>query len=339
MTRTERVATVGTARRARRGRAGTTAALLAVAMTATLAAGCATGGDGPSRDGRGPDQESADTGRAQTRAADTSVLAVKIDNAPRARPHTGLNAADVVYVEQVEGGLSRLMAVYATRLPKVVGPVRSARETDLELLRQFDGPTLAFSGAQRKLLPLIDEAPLRAEPPDRTPGAWLRGAGRPAPHNLFLRPGPLVSAAPGPAALTTGFRYGAAPTGGTELASRTVAYPSARFTFTWSESRDRWLVSMDGKAATTTEAGRVAPATVVVQYVKLRRSDYFDALGNNTPFTETVGSGRAQVLRDGKVHDVRWKRATAAEGTEFTTRDGAPVNFADGQVWVVFAKA
>lgn len=333
------MATVDTARRARRARAGTTAALLAAAMTAALAAGCTTGGDGPSDDGRGPDRKPTGTGSTQTRATGPSTLAVKIDNARRARPHTGLNAADVVYVEQVEGGLSRLMAVYATRLPDIVGPVRSARESDLELLRQFDGPTLAFSGAQRKLLPLIDEAPLRAEPPGRTPGAWFRGVGRPAPHNLFLRPGALVPAAAGPAALTTGFRYGAAPAGGTEVASRTVTYPSARFTFTWSESRDRWLVSMDGEAAATTDAGRVAPATVVVQYVKLRRSDYFDVLGNNTPFTETVGSGRAEVLRDGKAHDARWKRATAAGGTEFTTNDGTPVNFADGQVWVVFAKA
>lgn len=88
------------------------------------------------------------------------VLAVKIDNASAARPQTGLESADVVYVEQVEGGLSRLMAVYATRLPESVGPVRSVREADLELLRQFDRPILAFSGAQGRLLPLIDRAPL-----------------------------------------------------------------------------------------------------------------------------------------------------------------------------------
>ncbi|MCZ9339116.1 DUF3048 domain-containing protein, partial [Streptomyces sp. TRM76130] len=81
-----------------------------------------------------------------------------------------------------EGGLSRLMALYATRLPATVGPVRSARESDLELLRQFDRPTLAFSGAQRALLPRIGSAPLRAERPDTTPGAYLRDSARPAPH-------------------------------------------------------------------------------------------------------------------------------------------------------------
>ncbi len=82
----------------------------------------------------------------------------------------------------------------------------------------------------------------------------------------------------------------------------------------------------------------MSPATVVVQYVKVRNSKYHDFLGNNTPYTETVGSGTAKVLRDGKVFDVDWKRPTACDGTIFTTADGAPMNFAKGQVWVVFAR-
>jgi hypothetical protein len=267
------------------------------------------------------------------------VLAVKIDNAAAARPHTGVDLADIVYVEQVEGGLSRLMAVYATRLPKAVGPVRSARESDLELLRQFDQPLLAFSGAQGKLLPLIDRAPLDAVTPEKSSGAYYRGTDRAAPHNLYLRPSRLLPSAPGAAALTTGFRYGAAPAGGRAETSHTVRYPAARFTFTWSASRARWLVATDGTPSVTAGGQRVAPATVVVQYVKVRASGFHDFLGNNTPYTETVGSGKAQVLRDGRVFDVNWKRGTATDGTDFTTDDGHPVGFARGQVWVVFATA
>jgi hypothetical protein len=307
-------------------------ALLAAVMAASLAAGCTGNG---SDDGRSPDREPGRT----TAAATGSVLAVKIDNSPRARPHTGLDSADVVYVEQVEGGLSRLMAVYASELPEAVGPVRSARESDLELLRQFERPTLAYSGAQSKLNPLIEGASLRAEPAGRTPGAYYRGTDRPAPHNLYLRPAELVPEAPGASALTTGFSYGAAPAGGTADTSETVTYPSASFTFTWSAKSGRWLVDMDGSGATTTDGGRLAPATVVVQYVELRTSDFYDSLGNNTPFTETVGTGRAKVLRDGKAFDATWSRPTATDGTKFTTRDGGRLPFADGQVWVVFAEA
>ncbi|MFJ6658115.1 DUF3048 domain-containing protein [Streptomyces sp. NPDC091377] len=341
------MATVGTTEGTRSGhgaaharRTARAAALLAAAVTVSLAAGCTSGqGD----DGRTPvtPTPSASTAPSPSRSAPTAtgpVLAVKIDNVPAARPQTGLNAADIVYVEQVEGGLSRLMAVYATAFPQSVGPVRSARESDLELLRQFDEPTLAFSGAQGKLLPAIDSAPVHAEPPGAAPDAYTRSTDRSSPHNLYLRPDRLIPRPPGVAALTTGFRFGPAPAGGTPVNSRTVHYPSAGFTFTWSRQRERWLVAMDGREATTTDAGALDPATVVVQHVGIRESAYHDSLGNHTPYTETVGSGTAEVLRDGKAYDARWDRPDAASGTRFTTEDGKPLDFATGQVWVVYVQ-
>nr|WP_307623400.1 DUF3048 domain-containing protein [Streptomyces sp. V3I7] len=339
------------ARRDLRRRATTAAAVLAATITTSLAAGCTTHSATPSEDNRGRSRAEADgpapkhvpqqlpyhTPVPTEKSATGSVLAVKIDNVGAARPQTGLNSADVIYTEQVEGGLSRLMAVYASQLPSVVGPVRSARESDLELLRQFDEPTLAFSGAQHKLLPLIDKAPLHPKTPDVAADAYFRAPDRPSPHNLYLRPDRLMSSAPGAAALTTGYEYGAAPQGGSPMTSRTVRYPMASFTFTWSAAQHRWLVSMDGSATTTTDGKRVAPATVVVQHVKVRESEFHDVNGNNTPYTETVGTGKAEVLRDGRSYDATWSRQKADDGTKFTTPDGAQLNFAPGQVWVVFA--
>ncbi|KUN77750.1 hypothetical protein AQJ66_32760 [Streptomyces bungoensis] len=171
---------VGTRHGARARRTALTAALLAATTAAALTAGCTRHGP-PGGGGRTPARTAAPP--ASSAAPAGSVLAVKIDNVSAARPQTGLDAADVVYAEQVEGGLSRLMALYATKLPRTVGPVRSARESDLELLRQFHEPTLAFSGAQRKLLPLIDRAPLHAESPDEAARAYYRAGDRPAPHN------------------------------------------------------------------------------------------------------------------------------------------------------------
>lgn len=331
------------AQRAPRRSGAKRAALLAATLTASLAVGCTAQHGGSVDDGRGrtPSQSPAQSPSASgtTAPAAGPVLAVKIDNVPEARPQTGLDAADIVYAEQVEGGLSRLMAVFATRFPRSVGPVRSARVSDLELLRQFHDPTLAFSGAQGKLLPLIDKAPLRSASPDEEGQAYYRGGGKAAPHNLYLRPERLMSSAPGAAALTTGFVYGAAPAGGKPTASRTVRYPAARFAFTWSGDRHRWLVTEDGTPTVTTDGKRVAPATVVVQYVKIRRSAYHDVLGNNTPYTVTVGSGKADVLRDGRTYSVDWKRPKATDGTRFTTPDGKPMNFAKGQVWVIYAKS
>ncbi|WP_436841556.1 DUF3048 domain-containing protein [Streptomyces parvulus] len=316
-------------RAARRARG---AALATMAAAVALAAGCTTG-SGTGDNGRAPEPERSHS----TAPATGPVLAVKVDNAPEARPQTGLEDADVVYAEPVEGGLSRLMALYATELPEEVGPVRSARESDLELLRQFDRPTLAFSGAQRKLLPLVDEAPLRAVTPGDAPDAYVRADDRRAPHNLYLRPAELPAEPAGTGALTTGLTFGDSPAGGRAESSRTVDYPATSFTFTWSQSRDRWLISLDGSPARSAGGARLAAATVVVQHVTVRESAFRDFRGSNSPYVESVGSGRAEVLRDGRSYEATWRRGTAEEGTTFTGADGGGLDFAEGQVWVVFA--
>ncbi|MFJ4970673.1 DUF3048 domain-containing protein [Streptomyces sp. NPDC088755] len=301
------------------------AALLAALLLILLAAGC-TSGDG-SEPGTAPSGG----------GADVKVLAVKIDNVAPARPQTGLERADIVYVEQVEAGLSRLLAVYASDVPPVVGPVRSARESDLELLRQFDRPVLAFSGARSALLPAIERAPLDAVPPSAAPGAYFRGPERPAPHNLYLRPERIPYAAGGVGAVEAlGLRFGPAPPGGRAEDSRTVRFPSARTTFTWSAERARWLVALDGSPARTSEGEPLGAATVIVQDVAVRPSAFGDRAGNNTPFTETVGSGNALVLRDGKAYEARWARPSAAADTEFSTPDGKRIDLANGPLWIVY---
>ncbi|MFI8824902.1 DUF3048 domain-containing protein [Streptomyces sp. NPDC053431] len=259
------------------------------------------------------------------------VLAVKIDNVPPARPHTGLAEADLVYVEQVESGQTRLMAVYASRLPDRIGPVRSARESDLALLRQFGRPVLAYSGAQSALTPLLRAAPLHLVTEGSTPAAFVRSSARAAPHNLYLRPARALATAPDATrAKDIGFRFGPAPADGTPVNSRTVRFPTARYTFAWAPAEHVWHVAMDGRSD-----GPLKPATVVVQHVTVRASRFHDVLGAVSPYTVTTGSGRAQVLRDGKSYEARWSRPDADAGTAFTTPAGAPMPFAPGQVWVL----
>ncbi|MFE5913628.1 DUF3048 domain-containing protein [Streptomyces wedmorensis] len=266
------------------------------------------------------------------------VLAVKLDNVQAARPHTGLGAADLVYVEQVEGGVTRLLVVYSSRLPDLTGPVRSARESDIALLGDFGRPALAYSGAQSALNPLLKAAPLDLVTEGSAPQAFRRSADRPAPHNLYLRPARALAAAPGADdARDIGFRFGPAPAGGTTVESSTVRYPAARYTFTWSAADRAWRVAMDGREARATDTGPVRPATVVVQRVTVRPSRFHDRFGAVSPYSETVGSGTALVLRDGRAHEARWSRPTAASGTTFTTPSGAPLAFAPGQVWVLLA--
>lgn len=265
------------------------------------------------------------------------VLAVKVDNAASARPPVGLGAADMVYVEPVEGGMSRLVAVFGSRKPAVVGPVRSARETDLQLLAQFGHPTLAFSGAAPELLPRIAGSPLESASQDRVPRAYFRGDSRSAPHNLFVRPARLPAG--GRWAPDARPEFGPAPPGGAPTASHTVSYSSAVMGFTWSPERHRWLVSMDGDPFVASEGGRLAPSTVVVQRVPVSDSAISDSLGNPSPVARTVGRGAALVLRNGRAFEATWSRPGPDAATTYTGPSGQPIPFAPGQVWVVLAAA
>jgi len=264
------------------------------------------------------------------------VLVAKIDNIVYARPQTGLMSADIVYVLPVEGGLSRFEAVFSSHIPAVIGPVRSAREDDLELLRQFGRPAFAFSGATPHLLPFVERARIVDLYAGITNG-YFRGSGRIAPYNLYADTKVLMSQARGASkAHDIGFRFGPAPAGGRGLRSYSVSYPSASFTFRWSARAGRWLVWMDGSPAKATEGGQLGGATVVIQYTVIRTSRFLE-YGEPPPFAQSDGSGRAVVLRDGRAYDVHWSRPTRDGGTTYTLPSGKRMTFAPGQVWVVFA--
>ena len=115
-----------------------------------------------------------------------------------------------------------------------------------------------------------------------------------------------------------------------------MSYPAASFTFTWSAAKGRWVVSMDGAPARTTDDGRLSPATVVIQHTTVRTSRFLE-YGKPPPYAESVGSGTAVVLRDGRAWTTHWSRPGANGGTTFTTASGQRMTFATGQVWVVLA--
>jgi DUF3048 family protein len=265
------------------------------------------------------------------------VLAVKIDNIQYARPQTGLTRADIVYTLPVEGGLSRFLAVFSSHYPHVIGPVRSAREDDLELLRQFGRPAFAYSGATAALLPYIHRTARIVDLYSGITRGYYRDNSRIAPYNLYAHTPQLLRQAPGASkARDIGFRFGPPPPGGKAIRSTSVSYPAASFRFTWSAAKGRWLVSMDGAPALTTDGGRLSPATVVIQHTTVRTSRFLE-YGKPPPYAESTGSGTALVLRDGRAWTTHWSRPTANGGTTFTTTSGRRMTFSQGQVWVVLA--
>ncbi|MEV0231550.1 DUF3048 domain-containing protein [Nonomuraea sp. NPDC050786] len=267
------------------------------------------------------------------------VLAVKIENTAAGKPQLGLKSADLVYIEQVEAGLTRLMAIFSSKLPPKVGPVRSARISDLHITPQFGKPAFAYSGVQTKMLPFVAKASLFDVGDTRNPGAFFRQPGRFAPYNLFANTKDLLAKAPKASkAKDIGLTFGEAPAeGGVDKKSYTVKWPAARFTFAWSEAKQQWLIWQDGKKDMAAEGGQLSAPTIVVQYTKTERSEFHDKNQSYTPLVHTTGKGKAVVLRDGKAYNANWERKSEDVGTTFTTESGEPMNFAPGQVWIALA--
>ncbi len=126
------------------------------------------------------------TGIATEQVPQRPALAVKIDNAPAARPQAGLNSADIIFEEQVEGNITRFVALFHSKQPGVVGPVRSARTSDFDILANLGFPLFANSGANANVLRGIAEAPVRDAGASRLAGPYRREGSRRAPHNLYV---------------------------------------------------------------------------------------------------------------------------------------------------------
>ena len=271
---------------------------------------------------------------------DGPVLAVKIDDSNAAHPQIGVEYAEIVYIEQVEGGLTRLAAIFSTVIPQRVGPVRSARISDIDILSQFGRVAFAYSGAQRKLLPVISAANLQDLGAQRqSPTIYTTDPTRNQPFAMVLRADLLMQKIIDDnlkvdSAKNVGFVFGELQEGGTPTQKFEVTWPAATYSAEWSEVESRWLLSHNKKLNRADSGVVLGPTTFVIQMVKISPSEYGDKFGGVTPLSETIGTGKAYVLRNGERFVTTWNRPSADSGTTFSFSDGTVMNFDPGQVWV-----
>lgn len=308
--------------------------ILGIAISATIAlTGCSAASD------LLPEKKA--TGVLSGREGiDGQLLAVKIDDTNMAHPQIGLEDADVVYIEQVEGGLTRLAAIFSTKIPQRIGPVRSARISDIDILSQYGRVAFAYSGAQRKLLPVIAAANLQDLGAQRqSPTIFTTDPNRIQPYAMVLRADLLMQKIKDDGlnvdtAKSVGFVFGDRPDGGDPISQVVVNWPAATYSAQWSQEQSRWLLSHNNKVNLAESGVILGPTTFVIQMVRISPSEYGDKFGGVTPLSETIGSGKAYVLRDGELFVTTWNRAFEGSGTTFTLADGTAMNFAPGQVWV-----
>lgn len=268
------------------------------------------------------------------------ILVVKIDDTTQAHPQIGLEDADVVYIEQVEGGLTRLAAIFSSVIPQRVGPVRSARISDVEIVAQYGHIAFAYSGAQKKFLPVITAANLQDLGAQHEGSSiYTTDPSRIPPYAMVLRADLLMQKIEEKrfaidAAKNVGSTFGNLQEGGIPTTKVVMHWPAATYSAQWSETEQRWLLEHNNNPNIAESGVHLGPSTLIIQMVSIIPSEYKDKLGGVTPLSQTVGSGKAYVLRNGELFATTWNRPFEDSGTTFTLNNGEQINFAPGQIWI-----
>ena len=268
------------------------------------------------------------------------VLTVKIENSVDARPQTGLEAADLVVEELVEGGITRFAAMFQAKVPRDVGPVRSVRNVDAALA----GPTrglLAYSGGAGHVLRIVGRAPVKQLAPGRAGNAYHRSSRRRAPHNLYANPRTLYAHAHrrhrSPAAYLPFAPNAARASTATGKRARVLKLQFSTGehpTWTYDRGRHRWLRSEGSRPARAASGTRLVANNVIVLRVRTRDAGYQDPAGNYVPETVLKGSGPGVLATGGRVVHATWHKSGRDRVLRFTGPRGRAVKVAPGRTWL-----
>lgn len=266
------------------------------------------------------------------------AVAVKIDNVDVARPQAGLDRADIVIEETVEGGLTRLMAIFQCDSAENVGPIRSARTSDGDLLRLLSGAVFGYSGANpRAIAPVRRTSRAALIAFDDSPQYFRRDPGRAAPHDVMSSTATILKA--GLArnrkldAPRTVFAYGEPKRAGKKIRSASLSW-SSYTSAVWSWKGRGWARTQNGSPDVLANGKRVVATNVVIMSITTRNSGLRDVLGNASPDDVVTGKGKVWVLRDGKVIVGTWKRANRANRMVLRDKAGNVLPLRPGRTWV-----
>ncbi len=269
------------------------------------------------------------------------VVGVKIDDTANGRPQRNIDQADIVYIEEVEGGLTRLLAVFSTHLPSVES-VRSTRAADPEIAAQFGSIAYAASGGAHNPLHLLDQSPLKTSINDRGGPGFRRDPNRPAPYNLQADLKTIAKVKKAPRAKSIGYSWSSSTAqlkgtaAGTHVQTVVGGTPVR---FDYSRKTKLYERSINGVRQRTAAGKVIATPNVIVQFcrVTLYTKDR-DVLGNPNMFTHTVGKGKLVVFRDGRRIPGTWSRPAAKAATTMRDAKGRTIPLRPGGAWVVLTK-
>lgn len=247
-------------------------------------------------------------------------------------PQYGLSPADLVFVEQVEGSLTRLMPVYQSSYPSRVEPVRSARSTDVDILPAFGRPVLVYSGAALPVREKLSRAPVTLY------GGKLRDSSRPAPHNLYFDVAELAKKRGLSGSKDVGLSFAAADprlAHAPKQTNFTVQVGGDRFSFRYQGTH--YAPSWNGRPYTDSGAGgkRVTASNVITLSVRTVSDHYRDPAGNPVFKSLTTGSGRLTLYRNGRKLSGTWHRSATNKPFRFTDSHGKELHLTPGKTWIL----
>ncbi len=265
-----------------------------------------------------------------------SALTIKIENTPAARPQYGIEKADVVYEEICEGGITRLAAIFNSNAPTKVGPVRSVRRTDREIVYPIGG-IFAFSGGAQYALNSIATAPVKTFDQSNSGGAMFRDLKRYAPHNLYANAALLMKKGGRPTPPPALFRYvtGSGPMPGERVRSFVVGFAAGYATsYAWDPKTASWDRSIFGYPDVTASGTRLSPKNVIVMTVH-----YLGGLGVIGAEAQLTGSGQVDVFSGGTVQRGTWSRSNLRRPILYRVANGRVIALKPGQTWVALLDA
>lgn len=270
---------------------------------------------------------------------DRPALAVKIDNHLLARAnHTGLAVADIVFEELVEGSLTRFAAVFHSRDADPIGPIRSGREQDVNILTSLDEPLFAWSGGNPGVTALVRASFLTDLNWQRYPSSYYRGPGV-APHDLYSDSETLYALTPDdhPGAPRQQFEYLGEDESfdGEPATDVELRIGDIDIEWTWNAELGRYERSQEGDEHVDKTYGRVGAENVIVVVVDYKPS----SIDANAPEAQMLGEGPVFVFSNGKVTTGTWRRGLAVYLMELTDERGDPIELTPGQTWVELAEA
>jgi hypothetical protein len=254
------------------------------------------------------------------------ILGVMIENSEEARPQTGLDSAGIVFETTTEAGITRYLALYQENKPEEVGPVRSVRPAFVDWGMGFD-VSFAHVGGSAEALEKIDRQGAKTMNQFFNDGPYYRRTDRESPHNMYAKMNELVALQIEKNHKTAKFAEiprsddapSAQPTAST--ISLQFSHPIFGVTFTYDAATNTYARSLAG--APHIDAGTNKQITVK-NVIVIKMSGEVTA----------VGSGEAQLFKDGTVQKVRWQLTDYRSRIKLIDAAGNEVSLNRGDTWV-----